>query len=176
MKLEKRHTGEQKKYSKDLLYQLESIVKALYPNKKTVNPYENFLQAYYQDLNIEDVLLFKRLLQTITLMNHKERTQQNGKYISSYGDVLTAIELLSQHTINDVVLHSYVQLKDIFRDNHFTQLQASRVLRKSISTIKRYIKLWEYLNLVTKTNVLQGKRHTYKLLGYHLTTEEEMDY
>ena len=173
MKPEKRHTGVEKNYSKELLYQLEGIVKTLYPNHKTINPYHEFLQVYYQELNIEDVLLFKRLLKSITLMNHKERTQQNRKYISSYGDVLTTIELLSQHTINDVVLNSYVQLKDIFRDTPFTKLQASRVLRKSMRSVERYLKLWEHLNLAEKTAILQGKKHTYKLLGYHLATEEE---
>lgn len=183
MKPEKTHTpikksGElpQKNYSKDLLYQLEGIVKTIYPNHKTMNPYEDFLQVYYQDLNIEDVLLFKRLLKSVTLMNHKERTQQNRKYISSYGDVLTTIELVSQHTINDVVLHSYVQLKDVFRDNIFTKLQASRVLRKAIRTVERYLQLLIHLNLAEKTNILQGKKHTYKLLGYNLTTEEETSY
>lgn len=179
MKAKKTHTDlkkiedlPQSNYSKELLYQLESIVKTIYPKYKTTNPYEDFLQVYYQDLNIEDVLLFKRLLKSVTLMNHKERIQENRTYISSYGDVLTAIELLSQHTINDIVLRSYVQLKEVFRENVFTKLQASRVLRKSMRSITRYLKLLEDLNLVQKTNILQGKKHTYKLLGYHLTTEE----
>ena len=41
---------------KKLLYQLESIVKTLYPNHKTINPYDQYLEAYYKDLEIEDVL------------------------------------------------------------------------------------------------------------------------
>lgn len=169
MKGEKRHT-EQKK---ELLYQLESIVKTLYPNHKTTNPYEAYLEVYYNELNIEDVLLFKRLLKSITILNHKERVQSNKRYVSSYGDVLTTIELLSKHTINDIILSSYVQLKDIFRDNSFTKLQAARVLRKSIRSIDRYLQLWTHLQLIEKTNIKQGSKHTYKLRGYQQAQYEE---
>ena len=157
---------EQKKHSKNLLYQLESIVKTLYPNYKTENPYESYLVFYYQELDIEDVLLFKRLLRSITLLNHKERVQSNKRYTSSYADVLTTIELISRHTINDVILRSYVQLKDVFKENTFTKLQASRVLRKSMRSIDRYLQLWSHLKLIEKTNIKQGSKHTYKLLGY----------
>jgi len=121
-------------------------------------------------LNIEEVLLFKRLLQSITLMNHKERPQDNKRYISSYGDVLTAIELLSRHTITDVLLKSYVELKEAFREQAFTKLQAMRVLRKSTTTIDRYIKLWTYLRLLKKSSVKKGNKHMYELLGYQLST------
>lgn len=158
---------------KELLYQLESIVKTLYPKHKTTNPYETYLAVYYKELNIEDVLLFRRLLKSITLMNHKERVQSNRRYISSYGDVLTAIELLSQHTINDVALNGYVQLKEVFRDNPFTKLQASRVLRKAIRTVETYINLWVHLKLIQKTNIKQGSKHTYQLIGYQLANYEE---
>ena len=176
MKPEKTPQGNKKSYSKELLYQLEGLIKTLYPNLKTRNPYEDFLQVYYQDLVIEDVLLFKRLLKSITLINHKERLQENRKYISSYGDVLTTIELLSQYTINDVILNSYVQLKEVFRDQPFTKLQASRVLRKSMTTLGRYLKLWEHLQLVKKTAIKRGSKHTYQLQGYQLAFEEEDTY
>lgn len=153
-------------YNKNILYQLESIVKTLYPNHKTENPYEEYLAFYYKELDIEDVLLFKRLLRSITLLNHKERVQSNRRYTSSYADVLTTIELISKHTINDIILRSYVQLKEIFTDNPFTKLQASRVLRKSMRSIDRYLKLWVDLKLAEKTQIKQGSKHTYKLLGY----------
>jgi hypothetical protein len=152
--------------TKKLLYQLESIIKTLYPNYKTINPYESYLKAYYEELVIEDVLLFKRLLASVTLMNHKERVQESRHYVSSYGDVLIAIELISQHTINDVVMRSYVQLKEVFRDNSFTKLQAARVLRKSMRSVDRYLSLWTHLKLVQKSNIKQGSKHTYLLLEY----------
>lgn len=169
MEAEKTHTERKK----NLLHQLESIVKTLYPNHRTTNPYEQYLETYYSELNIEDVLLFKRLLRSITLLNHKERTQDNRRYISSYGDVLTAIELISRYTINDITLRSYVQLKEIFRDNSFTKLQAARVLRKSFGSVDRYIKLWTHLKLIEKTNIKQGSKHTYRLLGYQLPEMEQ---
>jgi len=157
---------------KEYLYQLESLIKTLYPSYKTTNPYDSYLQMYYEELVIEDVLLFKRLLKSITLLNHKERTQEGRHYISSYGDVLTAIELMSNHTINDVLMSSYVQLKDIFTNHSFTKLQASRVLRKSTRSIERYIELWQHLKLVTKLKQKQGSKHLYQL--NHYTPPETM--
>ncbi len=120
-------------YPKTILYQLESIVKTLYPNYKTSNPYEAYLSAYYEELEIEDVLLFKRLLTSITLLNHKERSQVHKRYVSSYSDVLMAIELISRHKIDDVVLKGYVQLKEIFRDNNFTKTTSSKSIKKIVS-------------------------------------------
>ena len=63
------------------------------------------------------------------------------------------MELLSRYRINDIVLRSYVSLKSIFGENPFTKLQASRVLRKSIRSVERYLDLWEHLNLVKRTNL-----------------------
>ena len=172
MKTEKRGTQIKKKYSKDILYQLESIVKTLYPSKKTGNPYQDYLKVYYQELPIADVLLFKRLLHAITVLNHKERMQTNKRYQSTYGDVLTAIELLSAHTIEDVILQSYVTLKTAYRDQPFTKLQASLVLRKSMRTVERYLQLLKHLHLVENTGIKQGSRHTYRLLGYTMANED----
>jgi hypothetical protein len=162
MNPEKTHTAK----NKNLLYQLESLIKLLYPNHKTTNPYRDYLQTYYEELVIEDVLLFKRLLKSITIINHKERPQENRRYISSYGDVLTTIELMSQHTLNDVLMSSYVQLKDIFKEHPFTKLQASRVIRKSIRSVERSLELWQHLKLVKKSQVKQGNKHMYELLNY----------
>jgi len=165
--------------TKNLLYQLESLIKSLYPNYSTTNPYDDYLKEYYKELNIEDLLLFKRLLKSITILNHKERPQDARRYISSYGDVLTTIELISQHTINDKLLRSYTDLKYIFADRPFTKLQAGRVLRKSNTTIRRILKLLQYLKLAEKTNITQGKKHTYRLLSYQLASEdyiEDSDY
>ena len=163
----KTHTEDKKK----VLYQLESVVKNLYPNHKTTNPYDHYLASYYQDLVIEDVLLFKRLLKSITLLGHKERSQENKRYISSYGDVLATIELMSQYTINDTLMNSYVQLKEVFTDNPFTKLQASRVLRKSIRTVEHYLQLWSALKLAEKSVLKQGSKHMYQFVGYENSTE-----
>lgn len=165
MKFEKTHTDVKNKH---VLYQLESLIKTLYPTYRTINPYEKYLEEYYKDLNIEDLLLFKRLLKSITLLNHKERTQDHRRYVSSYGDVLTAIELMSRYTINDKLLKSYTDLKYIFADRPFTKLQAARVLRKSIRYIERLLPLLYHLKLAEKTNIKQGQKHTYRLLGYRL--------
>ena len=165
------------KDNKKVLYQLESVVKSLYPNYKTTNPYDSYLKTYYEELVIEDVLLFKRLLKSLTLINHKERPQEGRRYISSYGDVLTTIELMSQHTINDTLLNSYVQLKAIFTDRPFTKLQASRVLRKSIRSVERYIELWSHLKLAEKSHQKQGNKNMYKLMSYQSpnTAYQEMN-
>jgi len=169
MEIEKKGTQDKKK----LLYQLESIVTHLYPNHTVSNPYESYLESYYQELNIEDVLLFKRLLKSITILNHKERIQEGKRYASSYGDILLVIELMSNHMINDVVLRSYVQIKDIFMERPFTILQAQRILRKSYSTIKRYLKIWTDLKLILKKEQRQGKKHTYTCIGYIADSYQE---
>ena len=170
MKSKKTHTEVKntclERNRKEVLYQLESLIKTLYPTYRTINPYEKYLEEYYKDLNIEDLLLFKRLLKSITLLNHKERTQDSRKYVSSYGDVLTAIELMSQYTINDKLLKSYTDLKYIFADRPFTKLQAARVLRKSMRYVERLLPLLYHLHLAEKTQIKQGHKHTYRLLGY----------
>lgn len=167
MKSEKTHTQEKKA----LLYQLEGIVKTFYPSYQTTNPYDIYLKFYYEELVIEDVLLFKRLLKSITLINHKERPKEGNRYISSYGDVLMTIELISQYTVNNRLMNYYVQLKEVFTDRPFTKLQASRVLRKSIRSVERSLKLWKHLKLVKKSNITQGKKHMYELIGYESTSE-----
>ena len=172
MNPQKTHTQEKNKH---LLYQLESLIKTLYPKHNTTNPYESYLEDYYNELNIEDLLLFKRLLKSITILNHKERPQDTQKYISSYGDVLTAIELMSQYTINDKLLKSYTELKYIFQDRPFTQLQACRVLRVSQTTVRRLLKLLKHLKLAETTNIRQGKKYTYRLLSYQ-KVEDYNDY
>jgi len=159
MNTQKTHT----EVKKELLYQLESIVKTLYPKEKTMNPYESYLAAYYEELNIEDVLLFKRLLKSVTLMNHKERVLEGKYYVSSYGDVLITIELISRHTINDTVMRYFVQLKDVFRNHPFTVLQAQRVLRKSYTSVRRYLKIWNELKLIRKSSLVHGKKYMYEL-------------
>ena len=167
MNPQKTHTD-----NKNLLYQLESLIKTLYPKHQTTNPYEQYLETYYQDLNIEDVLLFKRLLKSITILNHKERPQDSKRYISSYGDVLTAIELMGRYTINDKLLHNYTELKYVFTDRPFTKLQASRVLRKSVRYVERLLRLLKHLKLAEKTNIKQAQKHTYRLLGYQLAYQD----
>jgi hypothetical protein len=160
---------------KNLLYKLEGLIKSLYPGYNTVNPYDEYLQEYYNDLVIEDVLLFKRLLKSITIINHKERPQEHRKYISSYGDVLTTIELLSNYTINDHLMNYYAQLKDIFQDRPFTKLQASRVIRKSVRSVERSLELWRHLKLAEKTKIKQGSKAMYQLLGYESTHEKPVN-
>ena len=168
MNTQKTHTA----VKKELLYQLESIIKTLYPEGKTSNPYESYLTAYYAELNIEDVLLFKRLLKSVTLMNQKERALEGKHYVSSYGDILVTIELISQHTINDVVMRYFVQLKEVFTNNPFTILQAQRVLRKSYTSIKRYLKIWKELKLVKQSSIKQGSKYMYELVAYELSLYE----
>ena len=73
---------------------------------------------------------------------------------------------MSQYTINDKLLKSYTDLKDIFLDRPFTKLQAARVLRKSIRYIERLLPLLYHLQLAEKTQIKQGQKHTYRLLSY----------
>lgn len=150
------------------LHQLESLVKTLYPDYHIYNPYDTYLKDYLDELDISDVLLFKRLLRAITIMSHKERPLDGRRYICSYGDVLTTMELMGRHKIDDKMLHSYTELKYVFQDRPFTKLQASRVLRKSVRYVERLLGLLKPLMLAEKTHIKQGAKHTYRLLGHQM--------
>ena len=162
MKAQKTHT-EQKKV---LLYELQNIIKQLYPNKRTINPYQEHIQDYLQQLPITEQLLFNNLLHTITLINQRGRLQEYSKIISSQTDILNTIELLQNDTlaINQNAIESYHKLYKRYQEKAITLLDAQIVLHKSQTTIKRYFKALQKLQLVEKVKQKQGLKHLYKLL------------
>ena len=163
---EKTHTNQKK----ILLYELQNIIKQLYPKASTKNPYRTYLENYYQDLSIHEQLLFKNILASITLLNQKERQQDGNAYLSSYSDILTTIELFSNHNINTKFIEIYHNLEKTFKTKPFTKLEAGRMLKRSQSSIRRYFTILKDLQLLKKTNQQQGSKHLYQLTTLTETT------
>ena len=65
--------------SKILLYHWVGIIKELYPNKKTQNPYSTDLSH----LEVTDQLLLKDVLHCITLINGSSRVNERQELIST---------------------------------------------------------------------------------------------
>jgi len=162
MNPEKTHTARKK----ILLYELQNIIKELYPNALTINPYQENTQDYLQQLPITEQLLFNNLLHTITVLNGRGRLKENTKIISSQTDILNTIDLLQNEAlpINQNAIESYHKLYDRYGIKAFTLLEAQMVVRKSQTTTKRYFNALKKLQLIEKTNSKQGLKHQYRLI------------
>lgn len=165
MNVQKTHTHPKKL----LLYELQHIVKALYPRMQTQNPYEDYLQSYYQALEIKDTLLFKNILSCITILNHKERVLEKSYYMSSFSDVLMAIELFSDYHIGSRIIQTYHSLKDTFNDDPFTKLDAIRLLKRSATSMRRDFIIFTDLQLIEKLDQKQGPKALYRLTTHRQT-------
>ncbi len=169
MKPQKTHTE-----VKILLYELQNIVKKLYPNKTTINPYKENIQDYLEQLPITEQLLFNNLLHTITLINQNGRLKEKQTIISSQTDIINTMQLLQNETlpINQNAIESYHKLYERYKNRSITLLDAQVVLHKSQTTIKRYFKALQKLQLVEKAESKQGLKHQYKLLKKPVQKEE----
>ena len=74
MNPKKTHTNK-----KILLYELVHIVEELFPHKKSENPYFETTQKQTQDLNLEEQLLFHKLLHSLTILNKQSRINQSQR-------------------------------------------------------------------------------------------------
>jgi predicted transcriptional regulator len=152
---------------KVLLYELNSIVKKLYPNKRTTNPYKEQITDYLQQLPITEQLLFESILHTLTIINQKGRIKEKHTIISSRNDVLNALELIQEQQRilpNKKSLECYELLYKKYQNNPVTLLDAQVILRKSQSSIKRYFKALEKLDLVELVKEKRGHKYQYRLL------------
>jgi len=170
MKPQKTHTARKK----ILLYELQNIIKELYPNKTTVNPYKENIQDYLQQLHITEQILFNNLLHTITLINWRGRLKQKQTIISSQTDIVNTIELIQNEAlpINQRAIESYHKLYERYGNKAITLLDAQIVLQKSQTSIKRYFNTLRKLQLLEKTESKQGLKHQYKLLKKPIQKEE----
>ena len=154
-------------HEKNLLYELYSIVKKLYPYRKTTNPYEEQIADYLTELSITEQLLFEHILHSLTIINQKGRLKEKQTVISSQTDVLNALELVlePQRILpNQKALESYDLLYKKYQNNPITLLDAQVVLRKSQTSIKRYFKSLEKLQLLESLSQRRGSKYQYRLL------------
>ncbi len=161
METQKTHTDEKK----ILLYELLQIIKALYPNVKTVNPYQEQIQEYLNDLPVKEQLLYKEIVHGLTLLNKQSRISERQKIITGKTDILNAMQLMDfkQLPNQNQSLEAYEKLYKKYKNKPFTKLDVQVYLRKSKSTIRRYFIDLKQLELIEKLNEKENYRALYRL-------------
>ena len=161
METQKTHTDEKK----ILLYELSQIIKALYPSVKTVNPYQEQIQEYLNDLPVKEQLLYKEIVHCLTLLNKQSRISERQKIITGKTDILNAMQLMDfkQLPNQNQSLEAYEKLYKKYKNKPFTKLDVQVYLRKSKSTIRRYFIDLKQLELIEKLNEKENYRALYRL-------------
>lgn len=160
MKAQKRHTEEKK----ILLYELQLIIKKLYPGTKTINPYQDTVDHYLNRFDLKEYLLYQEVLHAITILNQRSRLIEHKKVVSSQTDIVNALELLQILPIDQQSIESYNLLYKKYKTTPFTSLAAGRTLKKSRTTVYRHFKSLLALGLLEKTQQRQYSKPLYRLL------------
>ncbi|KZS39504.1 hypothetical protein AWE51_25780 [Aquimarina aggregata] len=160
MDAQKTHTEEKK----ILLYELQLIIKKLYPHTKTINPYQATIDQYLNRYDVKEYLLYQELLHAITILNQRGRLKEHKKVISSQTDVINTLELLQIIPVDQQSMESYNVLYKRYKTTLFTSLSAGRTLKKSRTTVYRHFKSLQALGLLEKTDQKQDSKPLYRLL------------
>jgi hypothetical protein len=122
-----------------LLYQWVRVVREIFPRTRTENPYQNELKALSQKLELTETMLLEDLIHTITLTNKNSRENDQGELITTREDLLNAVQLITPKSkrMTPKSVEILERLKAVFKDEPFTWLQATIVLKTSESSIKR---------------------------------------
>jgi len=141
------------------LYQLIRLVKEICPNKTTQNPFESELEKL-DFLTIEEHLLIKDTLHSLTLINSNSRTNEEGVLISTQSDFLNALHLVIPNDLRmDIKVGEFhYQLLKEFKNQPFTYLEAMVKLRITKSTLKRRLKPLLIRKLVIKLKKTKTKK------------------
>lgn len=125
-----------------LLYRLTRIIKALYPTKKTQNPFNQQKQEITQHLDPEDTILLSDLLHCLTLLNGNSRINEKGELISTQTDWLNAVQLIlpEELKLTPKILNAWERLKEAIGERPFDNVEACSRLKLSQQTFKRYKK------------------------------------
>ena len=120
-----------------LLHHWVGIIKALYPNKITQNPYVKELQELKVQLTLDETLLLKELIHGITLTNKNSRTNEKGEILTNKEDVVNALQLLlsKEKQLTNQHLESLEQLRKQNNRKAFTYQQIGVVLHLSHSSV-----------------------------------------
>ena len=141
------------------LYQLIRLVKEICPNKITQNPFESELRKL-DFLTIEEQLLIKDTLHSLTLINSNSRINEEGILISTQSDFLNALHLVIPNDLRlDIKVGEFHhQLLKEFKNQPFTYLEAMVKLRITKSTLKRRLKPLLIRNMVIKLEETETKK------------------
>lgn len=148
---------------KILLYQLTHIVEALYPNKNTKNPYFEQFNEQLQGLELEEQLLYHKLLKCFTLLNKQSRINHNQHVLeTSREDIINVLQFFkNDYQINAQKLYEfYDQLETHFNKQPFTKLEVQVKLRTNKRFVERafgQLQSYGLLQCVFKKTAQQSK-------------------
>jgi hypothetical protein len=149
-----------------LLYELVQIVEALFPNKKSENPYFETTQKNIQSLDLEEQLLFHKLLHSLTLLNKQSRVNPT-RYIfeTSREDVINILHLFKGELAENPrkVFAFYHELQEKFKNQSFTKLEAQVLLRTPKRTVERHLYQLIAYDLVEVTGKGFGSKNLYQI-------------
>jgi hypothetical protein len=149
-----------------LLYELVQIVEALFPNKKSENPYFETTQKNIQSLDLEEQLLFHKLLHSLTLLNKQSRVNPT-RYIfeTSREDVINILHIFKGELAENPrkVFAFYYELQQKFKTQPFTKLEAQVLLRTPKRTIERHLYQLMAYDLIEFTGKHFGSKNLYQI-------------
>ena len=174
---QKKIREEKTEYRNLLLNELIRITQALCPNKSVENPFKPETQAISRRLEIQESLLLEDLLQSITLLNQSNRKNGSGKLISTETDFVNALELIMPQgeQLRTKQIEIIETLGDKFGSQGFTYQEAGLILRKSISTLKRYFAPLIAHKLLEPTQEYKDKKRLFRLLEPEERTEKQQE-
>jgi len=141
------------------LYQWNRLVEEICPNKATQNPFYSELEKL-DFLTIEEQLLIKDTLHSLTLINSNSRTNEEGILISTQSDFLNALHLVIPNDLrlDEKAIDVHLQLLKEFKNQPFTYLEAMVKLRITKSTLKRRLKPLLIRKLIVKLKETETKK------------------
>jgi hypothetical protein len=151
---------------KILLYELVQIVEALFPNKKSENPYFETTQKNIQSLDLEEQLLFHKLLHSLTLLNKQSRVNPT-RYIfeTSREDVINILHIFKPELAENPrkVFAFYHELQEKFKTQAFTKLEIQVLLKIPKRTVERHLYQLMTYDLVEVTGKHFGSKNLYQI-------------
>jgi hypothetical protein len=149
-----------------LLYELVQIVEALFPNKKSENPYFETTQKNIQSLDLEEQLLFHKLLHSLTLLNKQSRVNPT-RYIfeTSREDVINILHLFKGELAENPrkVFAFYHELQQKFKTQSFTKLEVQVLLKMPKRTVERHLYQLIAYDLITVVGKHFGSKNLYQI-------------
>ncbi len=152
---------------KVLLYQLAQIVETLYPNRKTTNPYFEQFNEQLQGLELEEQLLYHKLLHCFTLLNKQTRMYENSHtVITSREDIINVFQFFTNdYQVNAQKLYEfYNDVEKAFKKKPFTKLDAQVKLRTNKRFVERCLAQLQTYGLMKCTKWEAGQKNQYQLL------------
>jgi hypothetical protein len=141
------------------LYRLTRLIREIYPNTPINNPYRNNQNIITEMLNEDEKLLFNDVLESITLLNGEGRKASGRTLQSTEQDYLNALKLVmpKENMLSETYLDHHRHLREQFKDEGFTYLEARHYLKKSMSGVKRIFNVLELYGLLKRHHPKHGR-------------------